>query len=493
MKQSIGLLLAAALLTGTTLAHAQESIRDLFSHLGSTDGTQVVSGDLTIGKDVAVLGATLLPVVGSAAIAGPSAKAKVYDGYYGIYRVAQDHMLGIDLYVTEDTGEKTLLFSDYQSGVVRRLFPISDTEFVMGPGFEVHEPAELKVRFIKGAKGTVTGIRLQPTDGAESFAERVPLTEQDVVIANGQVRLSGTLMIPSTKGPHPAIILLHGSGPLTRYSFGPYPHFFASLGFAVLIYDKRGTGSSTGARLDASTGALTLLPVAYYPDDLVNDALATFNFIRRRKEINPREVGVWGSSEGGMLATQVAAHSKDVAFAIDSSGFMGPLWQTILYQTGAFLKRSGAPAAQVDEAQEFTKLWMRVSRTGEDYELFVKKREEARRDKKPWLTWTSDEFVSLEQMRWDWDHILSFTPLPALKRVTCPILGVYGELDQTTDASDAASNMRKVLAESGNRDFMLKVFPNAGHSLGEMPSGNRMAPGVFETLRSWLLQRVRLP
>ncbi|MGA8440009.1 MAG: alpha/beta hydrolase [Candidatus Sulfotelmatobacter sp.] len=321
----------------------------------------------------------------------------------------------------------------------------------------------------------------------------MPLTEQEVVIANGQVRLSGTLMIPGTKGPHPAIILLHGSGPLTRYSFGPYPHFFASLGFAVLIYDKRGTGSSTGVRLDASTGDLTPLPVAYYPNDLVNDALAAFAFMRRRKEINPREVGVWGSSEGGMLATQVAARSKDVAFAIDSSGFMGPLWQTLLYQTDTFLRQTGVPAAQVDEALEFTKLWMRVARTGEGYELFVKKREEVRRDKKPWLSWSSDDFASLEQMRWDWDHILSFTPLPALKRVTCPVLGVYGELDQSTDASDAASNMRKVLAESGNRDFMVKVFPNAGHSLSEQPSGNRMAPGVFETLRSWLLRRVRLP
>lgn len=173
---------------------------------------------------------------------------------------------------------------------------------------------------------------------------------------------------------------------------------------------------------------------------------------------------------------------------------MGPLWQTILYQTGASLSRTGAPAAQVDEAQEFTKLWMRIARTGEDYELFLKKREEARRDKKPWLlSWASDDFTSLQQMRWDWDHILSFSPLPALKAVTCPVLGVYGEMDQVTDASDASSSMRKVLAESGNRDFMVKVFPNAGHSLSEMPSGVRMAPGVFGTLRSWLQKRVHLP
>jgi uncharacterized protein len=382
---------------------------------------------------IIVVGAALLLVVGSTVADEPSAKAKVYDGYYGIYRIAQNRFVGIDRYET-DAGDDAILISDYSTGIVRRLFPISVTEFVMGPGFEVREPAELKVRFTKGVKGTVTGIRLQPTDGAESPAERVPLTEQDVVIANGQVRLSGTLMIPSTKGPHPAIILLHGWS-INTLLVRPVRSFFR---FAVLVYDKRGTGASTGTRVDASTGDLAHLPAEYYPEGLVDDVLAVFRYLQGRKEINPREVGVWGSSEGGMLATQVAAHSKDVAFAIDSSGFMGPLSQTILYQTGAFLRGTGVPAAQVDEAQEFTKLWMRVSRTGEDYELFVNKREEARKEKKPWLTWTSDEFTSLEQMRWDWDHILSFNPLPALKRVTCPILGVYGELDQMTDVSDAA-------------------------------------------------------
>jgi hypothetical protein len=62
---------------------------------------------------------------------------------------------------------------------------------------------------------------------------------------------------------------------------------------------------------------------------------------------------------------------------------------------------------------------------------------------------------------------------------------LYREMDQLVLDASEGSVMRKVLAESGNRDFMVKVFPNAGHSLGEIPSGARMAPGVFETLRSW--------
>jgi uncharacterized protein len=419
-----------------------------------------------------------------------TSRAGGYAQYYGNYRLSQDHVMGIDRFIT-DAGEDAVLISDYQSGVVRRIFPVSPGEFVMGPGFEVQSPAELKIRFIKDPGGAISGLWLQPTQGPGSFAERLPVTEQQVFINDGQVRLAGTLMMPTTKGPHPAIVLLHGSGPLTRYSFGPYPHFFTSLGFAVLIYDKRGAGASTGNLLDASTGALAIRPPAHYPDDLVNDALAVLQFIRQRPEIEPHAVGVWGSSEGGMLATQVAARDKQVAFAINSSGFMGPLWQTLLYQAGATLRARGLPSDQINEAQEFTRLWLKVARTGQDYESFISRREQVRRENRPWLlSWFSGEFTSLEQMRWDWEHILSFSPLPALKSVTCPVLGVFGEQDPLTDGPQAAREMRRVLTNSGNPDVTVKVFRNAGHSLGEMPSGSRMAPGVFATLRSWLLKRV---
>lgn len=147
-----------------------------------------------------------------------------------------------------------------------------------------------------------------------------------------------------------------------------------------------------------------------------------------------------------MLRTQVAARNKEVAFAVNSSGFMGPLWETILYQAGAIPRSRGFSATQAEEAREFARLWMRVARTGEDYDLFISKREEALKANKGWLlSYVSDEYSSRGQMRWDWDHILSFSPLPALKNVTCPVLGVFGELDSSTDASDAASNMRKVL------------------------------------------------
>jgi pimeloyl-ACP methyl ester carboxylesterase len=418
--------------------------------------------------------------------------AVTYDGYYGNYRAARDHWLGIDRFV-DDSGETVMLFSDYQSGVVRRLYP-SATKFVMGPGFDVKSPTELTVEFRKNGQGEVTGVSLEPAHGATAFAARVPLKEEAVTFRDGDVTLAGTLMTPMTKGPHPAVILLHGSGPLTRYSFGPYLHFFTSLGLAVLIYDKRGTGASTGTLLDAST-ALAKAPAllsAYYPDDLANDALAAMRFLQGRSDIDSRRIGFWGSSEGGMLTTQVAARSRDVAFVVDSSGFMGPLWQTIRYQTVLHLGIEALSKADVKRAVALTDMWLHVAQTGKGWNEFVRTRDNGIKENKPWVTYASCQFTSSEQMRWKWDHILSFSPLPALRNVTCPVLAVYGEKDTSTEVPVAVRNMQRALSASGNRDVTIKTFPDAGHSLAEMPSGSRMAPGVFGTLRSWLLRHAKV-
>jgi hypothetical protein len=133
---------------------------------------------------------------------------------------------------------------------------------------------------------------------------------------------------------------------------------------------------------------------------------------------------------------------------------------------------------------------MTVARTGEGYLQFISKREKARRQFGPTImTWSSGQFSSLEQMHWDWDHILAFNSVPALSRVRCPVLGVFGEQDPLTDARDAS----RALSGSANTDLTVMVFPNAGHSLAELPSASRMAPGVFETLRSCLLGHVRVP
>jgi pimeloyl-ACP methyl ester carboxylesterase len=430
---------------------------------------------------IALAASTLAPGPSSGA---PRDDVARFAEYRGVYRLSPDHAVGIDAFMTDD-GTVTLLFADYDSGLVRRLFPAPHDEFVIGPNFNVSSPTQYTIAFVRGDGGHVTGIAIRPAGAPESIAQRVPLTEKEVVFRSERATLSGTLIVPRGDHPRPAIALLHGSGPLTRRSFGPYPYFFASLGFAVLVYDKRGTGASTGTRLDASTGQLMVSEM--YPTGLLDDTAAAFRLLQANRDVDPTKIGLWGSSEGGMLATQAAARIPGIAFAIDSSGFMGPLWQTALYQADAYPRHAGAPEADIEEYVALTRQWLDVARTGQGSDAFVTRREELRKKNKQDLLWSNS--ASVDEMRWYWDHVLSFNPLPALRNVKAPVLGVFGEVDVSTEAPVAAENLRRTLTEAGNDDVTVKIFPGADHSLS-VELGAAMAPGLFETLRSWLLARV---
>jgi len=403
--------------------------------------------------------------------------------FCGLFRRTDGSTVGIERFIN-DEGKLVLLYSDNRTGDVRTLFARQGGEFAMVRGFDAAATAERTAQFDRDASDQVRQLRaLSPGATRAEVLARVDTRNESVTFERDDARLTGTLIVPAGRAPHPAIILLHGSGPLTRYSFGPYPRFFSSLGLAVFFFDKRGTGASTGQRLDASSVDSTELWPGFYPDALRNDALAAYHYLKTRPDVDPRRIGCWGSSEGGMLSTQVAAEAADLAFAIDSSGFMGPLWETFAYQWGERVRTSAA-AAEYTEAMAYFRFYMEVARTGSGWSDYVARRAALVRQGKLWVN--AIDPPSLEQMRWAWDHILSFNPLPALSRVKCPVLGLWGENDPLTDVRVAPASMRNALAAGGNRNVTTRVFPNAGHSLMEQSDASRLAPGVFDTLREWL-------
>lgn len=412
--------------------------------------------------------------------------------YLGAYRLPNGHTVGVNRF-NDDAGVAVLLWADHQTGAVRRLFEERRDHFVTGPSFQTPSPVENAIRFERDSRGLIRQLVLCSPTGTETTGKRIEVREEDVSFQQADATLKGTLIVPDGRGPHPAIVLLHGSGPLTRYSFGPYPRFFSSLGLAVLIYDKRGAGNSTGRRLDGSTPAPDGPWESYFPDDLKADALAALRLLQGRPDIDSQRIGFWGASEGGMLTTQVAAGATDVAFAINSSGFVGPAWKVLAYQGPAQMKASGSTQSEVQEAEAFISLSLDVSRTGEQYERLMAWREEIQnRGKKDWLFYYSQSVRTLEKLQWTWKHKLSFDPAPNLQRVTCPVLGLFGERDPLTDAPAASRELKTALVSAGNQDVTTLVFPDAGHSLND-PTGSQMAPGVFDTLRTWMRQRLELP
>src|SRR4030095_9555391 len=94
--------------------------------------------------------------------------------------------------------------------------------------------------------------------------------EEEVTFQDGAVTLVGTLILPETAAPHPAVVFVHGAPPNER---GPYHDFakyvFARYGVAALIYDKRGYGQSSGQAAEATL------------DDLAGDVVADVRYLQR--------------------------------------------------------------------------------------------------------------------------------------------------------------------------------------------------------------------
>lgn len=161
-----------------------------------------------------------------------------------------------------------------------------------------------------------------------------------VSFKSGDVRLAGTLYLPAGDGPHPAMVVFHSASGPTR-DFPTYQHLTTDLpraGYAVLLFDRRGSGSSSG---DFETASF---------QDLAADGVSGVQYLKTRKEIEPTRIGVWGISQGGWLAPLAATMSPDVAFvvAVSASG-VSPAEQ-MDFAAAYTLEHSGQPAGVIKRA-----------------------------------------------------------------------------------------------------------------------------------------------
>src|SRR6185312_10969022 len=112
-------------------------------------------------------------------------------------------------------------------------------------------------------------------------------------------------LLPRSDTPVPAVVFVHGAGQQTREPYREAGEYFASQGIAALIYDKRGCGQSSGAY--ESLGPY---------ENLVNDALSAVALLKKRREITPSQIGMWGLSQGTWISAAAASRSEDIKFVI---------------------------------------------------------------------------------------------------------------------------------------------------------------------------------
>src|SRR5262249_22818654 len=119
--------------------------------------------------------------------------------------------------------------------------------------------------------------------------------------------------------------------------------YFASLGFAVLAYDKRGVGQSGGTYPgNLATDAAI--------DVLAQDAQAAARFLAAQPEVDPAKVGLAGASQAGWIMPLAASREPAIRFLVLLVSPTRTVGETDLYHqlTGGGVARPTRPLADID-------------------------------------------------------------------------------------------------------------------------------------------------
>lgn len=404
------------------------------------------------------------------------------DRLFGYYEMRPGHVLSVLKFPVGP------VYSDYTTGQVGVLFPSSADTYFAGPSFQVPVPIAIHCRLSTDIAASLTALHWQDKSGVE-IGTKLNQRREEVTFRDGNVVLSGTLVLPSGKRPHPALIRIQGAGPQTRRN--AFDGWFAYHGVAYLSSDKRGTGTSTGDWREAGIS------------ELADDVLAAVRFLRQRSDIDPDQIGIEGDSEGGWIAPVVAARDPRIKFVVIWAGPAMDYVPELMNEVEEGVKARGLNGDELKKALEFKRqaLIMLADGAGLNDEAWAKFQAFAgpyRNEK--WFSYVGEP----EQRGWPQKKLYLMAQIKSSefwRQVKIPVLALYGGKDLNVPAAKNVTALTAELTAAGNRDFTIKVFPNANHDGLEtsdlMLDGEqaryitRLVPGLVATEITWVLAHVR--
>lgn len=293
----------------------------------------------------------------------------------------------------------------------------------------------------------------------------------EVQFLHHQTSLTGTIYHPASPGLYPALVMIQGSGATDRDNFGYFPairDYFVQHGIVVLCYDKPGVGGSTGNWKEQD------LP------ERAAEALAARAFLQTQPLVDSRRVGLWGNSQGGWVVPLAASLDPDVAFIIMVSGPAVSPAEQGRYGVEHYSRAKGFPEHEIQKAVTLHDAINEAARLHQPYAHIS-------------VVLTCDANQAWEAFYGAWDEsmwlffqrIAHYDPLPALERVRCPILALFGEHDMVVPVQQSISLIQQTLARSGQQQATVRVFPQADHGI-RLDGGERLAPGYCETMVQWI-------
>ncbi|PZF73968.1 alpha/beta hydrolase family protein [Taibaiella soli] len=335
---------------------------------------------------------------------------------------------------------------------------------------------------------------------------------EDVTFTNKDhsITYAGTITIPNGKGPFPAAVLITGSGPENRDEevFGHKP--FAVIadqltkhGYVVLRVDDRGTGKTTGIYHGATTA------------DFAKDVNAHLDYLKSRKEVNDKKMGLIGHSEGGIIAPIVASERKDVDFIVMLAGVGIPTTKGMELQNVAVMKKKGLTEVLADQygflyygavmainaskdsatarqkITEAVKQWQLKAEPGILDGLDMRGPEA--------VTESTDLFLQMYNDPW-FHYFLSINPTVYLEKLSCKVLALNGEKDIQVVSQPNLDGIRASLAKSKTKNYEVRELAGLNHLFQTCNTCSveeyrvieeTFAPIALQTMTEWLDKNVK--
>jgi len=303
------------------------------------------------------------------------------------------------------------------------------------------------------------------------LASKLAFEQSDTNFAGDNEQLKGRLVLPVNTGKVPVVVMVHGSESTSAVQFNSWQRQLPAMGIGVFVYDKRGTGGSTGR----------------YSQDfelLANDAAAAVIEARRLAGDRLESLALLGTSQGGwvapLAATRTPVDKVIVGYGLAISPNDEDREQVQLEMTA--MGYSGADLAAAEEVARATGRLM-ASGFREDFSEYARVRKAYH--SRPWFSQISGEYTgdilrypSLvlrllapvarrtgnQGTPWDYD------PLPVLNSLTLPQLWVIAGDD--TEAPPETTLNRLTMLKRNGKPLTILEFPDTDHGIVEFSENN---------------------
>ncbi|MGD9900628.1 MAG: alpha/beta hydrolase family protein [Calditrichaceae bacterium] len=263
------------------------------------------------------------------------------------------------------------------------------------------------------------------------------IRKEHVRISSNGVILDAVLATPRLqRGPFPAAVVIPGSAPVTKEDLDGYIRIFVPRGLAILLYDKRGVGKSTGKYKPIEIHDSEILL-----GDLADDASSAISFLSSHPDIDSAKTGLIGVSQAGWIMPLAASRNSGVKYIASISG----------------------PAVTYGQEMYYSQL------TGDDPGYYKNLSEQ-----------------EIERLYNEYQGPHGYDPEQALKALAVPSIWIVGEADRSVPTFDSVAKLRS-LDKKHPGIFTIKVFPNCDHNLYNKHSNTTV--GTFSIIFEWLKRR----